>query len=230
MKKLIVTAFAGICALSVLAQGTISFNNFQSTVRFHVYAPNSASPSLIQIGNAATGDVPAGTTSWAGWQTIGQLGNGIKYGGNTTLASLLAAPGLNAAESSLQPAVSGGTTSFRSGTALLGGGILYGTTATFANLPADSTGGATLEMVAWDNSSGLYPTWALAKEAWLNGTIAAGVSGTQNLTATIGGSLTTSPFLPNSFRSFNLYMVPEPSSFALAGLGAAALLIFRRRK
>ena len=31
---------------------------------------------------------------------------------------------------------------------------------------------------------------------------------------------------------FNLYLVPipEPTSFALAGLGAAALLIFRRRK
>ena len=29
---------------------------------------------------------------------------------------------------------------------------------------------------------------------------------------------------------FNLYFVPEPSTFALAGLGAAALMIFRRRK
>ena len=28
----------------------------------------------------------------------------------------------------------------------------------------------------------------------------------------------------------NWYIVPEPSSFALAGLGAAALMIFRRRK
>jgi len=27
-----------------------------------------------------------------------------------------------------------------------------------------------------------------------------------------------------------LYVVPEPSTFALAGLGTAALLIFRRRK
>jgi hypothetical protein len=31
-------------------------------------------------------------------------------------------------------------------------------------------------------------------------------------------------------KSFSVSLVPEPSSFALAGLGAAAMLIFRRRK
>lgn len=37
---------------------------------------------------------------------------------------------------------------------------------------------------------------------------------------------------PNQAQGFNMvfYPVPEPSSMALAGLGAAALLIFRRRK
>ena len=46
---------------------------------------------------------------------------------------------------------------------------------------------------------------------------------------TIGGSVNT-PAEHCSPGSFNLYMVPEPSTFALAGLGAAALMIFRRRK
>jgi len=34
----------------------------------------------------------------------------------------------------------------------------------------------------------------------------------------------------NNFVSFSIDIVPEPSTFALAGLGAAAMLIFRRRK
>jgi hypothetical protein len=29
---------------------------------------------------------------------------------------------------------------------------------------------------------------------------------------------------------FNIYVVPEPSTFVLAGLGAAALMIIRRRR
>jgi hypothetical protein len=32
------------------------------------------------------------------------------------------------------------------------------------------------------------------------------------------------------FSVFNAVAVPEPSTFALAGLGLASLLIFRRRK
>ncbi len=40
----------------------------------------------------------------------------------------------------------------------------------------------------------------------------------------------TLPANMENFRSFNIYTVPEPSTFVLAGLGAASLLIFRRRK
>jgi len=37
-------------------------------------------------------------------------------------------------------------------------------------------------------------------------------------------------FNMTGFSGFNIANVPEPSTFALAGLGAAAMLIFRRRK
>jgi len=37
-------------------------------------------------------------------------------------------------------------------------------------------------------------------------------------------------FFMVNFSGFNIVPIPEPSTFALAGLGAAALLIFRRRK
>jgi len=77
----------------------------------------------------------------------------------------------------------------------------------------------------------LYPTWTEAAGAWQAGLIAAGHSAPIGITAV--GGLSPAPFLTQmgqNLTSFNLYFVPEPSSFALAGLGAAALLIFRRRK
>lgn len=37
-------------------------------------------------------------------------------------------------------------------------------------------------------------------------------------------------FVPGSWQTAPLVLVPEPSTFALVGLGSAALMIFRRRK
>lgn len=44
----------------------------------------------------------------------------------------------------------------------------------------------------------------------------------------LGGGLVTPPNMTN-LKSFTIDVVPEPSSLALLGLGAAALVIFRRR-
>jgi len=227
MKKLIVTAMAVASAASVFAQGTITLNNFTANSRTHIYAPSTTTPSLSLVGNSAT-DVPAGTTVYTGFSLIGASGLTGQYGAAGTMAELLAAPGLNQQASSLQPPVAGITTTFRTGAQA--GTTAAGVTSTFNNLTPDSSGGATLELVAWDDSSGNYSTWATASTAWMAGLIAAGESPLMNLTATIGGTLTTPPSLPAANQSFNLYFIPEPTSFALAGLGAAALLIFRRRK
>jgi len=216
MKKVILAAFALTTAASVFAQGTVVFNN-RSGATSHVWAGGNT-----QIrGNAATGDSPAGSTSYAGLVLIGSGGTVGQFGASTTLAQLLAAPGANQAESSLQPAIP--TTTFRTGT---GAGNIVGVTATLAGVPADSAV-ATLEMVAWDNSSGLYPTWAAASSHWLAGEIAGGTSGTFNVNS-VGGQSFPAATMDN-LRSFNIYVVPEPTTMALAGLGAAALIIFRRR-
>lgn len=224
MKKLILAAFALTTAASVFAQGTIFFNNRNSLGTSHVYAPLAPGSTVHQIGNGSA-DGPAGVTDWTGYTGIGLGGLNGLYGGSTTLAQLLAANGSNQSESSLTP--QGGTVTFRTGAAAQGF-TQTGFTDTLGNIPKDSAV-ATLEVVAWDNSSGLYSTWTLASAAWLNGLIAAGKSGTFNQLA-VGGDLNTPP--NTVFPSFNLYfnIVPEPSTFALAGLGAAALMIFRRRK
>ena len=226
MKSLAVLSAALFCARLLFAQGTIRFENrITGTLITYIYAPF---PSMVYLERhgAGSADIPSGTTDWSGFTRIGANGTGGQYGAATTLAVLLAAPGANAPESSLQPATP--TTSFRTGGAA---GNVVGTTATLSNVLPDAPV-ATIQMVAWDNSSGLYPTYAQALAAWTGQTfpyIAMGKSAPFNVN-NIGGQANEAPPLLG-LESFNLWFpTPEPSSFALVGLGAAALLIFRRRK
>jgi len=234
MKKLILAAFALTAAVGVFAQGTIQFNNRIATVGFlqttHIWGPSATAPGLSLIG-LGSNDNPSGTTPFGAASAMTMIGQGGRTGAGgyaTTFAQLIGATGLNQPESSLVPL--GQITTFRTGSSL--GGIAN-ITSTLTGTPgvAADAANATFEMVAWDNSSGLYPTWAQASVAWLGGQIAGGHSNPFNVSA-IGGGLNTPPLLNNmqQLQSFNLYSIPEPSSFALAGLGAAALLIFRRRK
>jgi len=222
MKKLILAAITLTSAASVFAQGTVTFNNrIANSATTHVYAGPAA-----RSGNTA-GDVPAGSTVYgAGYSLIGTIGG---MTASSTFAQLIGAPGSAAAESSLLPSAASGVTTFRTGA---GAGNIVQVTSTFANIAADAAV-ASFEMVVWDNSSGLYPTWTQASAAWGAGLIVAGRSAEFSI-ASIGGGNNSPPNIvsPNvgeGLQSFAIG-VPEPTSFALAGLGAAALLIFRRRK
>jgi len=208
MKKLTLVACALACAASAFAQGTVQFNNrVTGSLITYVYLGGN---SQIR-GNSAT-DTPTGNRDWTGY---------TKIAGSGFVAALLAANGSGQAESALQQAAP--TTTFRTGGAA---GNVASTTATLVGVPANASV-ATIEMVAWDNSSGLYSTWAQAFNAWQSGLIAAGTSGTFDV-SNIGGTQ-PAPVLAG-LQSFNIYTVPEPATMALVGLGAAAMLIFRRRK
>ena len=213
-------------------QGTIIFNNRISGAAVnqtgHVWGATSYT-SLIGLGS---NDSPAGTTPYApnGMSLIGAGGSGGRYGYRTTFAQLVGAIGKNMPESSLVPLA--GVTTFRTGSSL---GDVVAIDSTFVGNPASiDAPWATVMIVAWDNSSGLYSTWTQAYAAWQMGLISAGHSAAFNV-ANIGGTANPPPALtsagaPINGLSFNLWPVPEPSMFALAGLGAAALMIFRRRK
>jgi hypothetical protein len=220
MKKLTLITLALTCTAGAFAQGTVIFNNrVIGTVVTHVYGPRASSVTASQIGNGPN-DTVAGTTDWTGYTLIGTTGG---LGAATTFTTLLSANGANVPENLLLPVSQ--TTTFRTGGAA---GNVTGITATLGNVPADAAA-ATVEMVAWDNSSGLYPTWAQASLAWSFGLIAAGNSGPLNVFA-IGGTQNSAPSLVG-LQSFNIHIIaPEPTSFSLIGLGAAAMLIFRRRK
>jgi len=128
--------------------------------------------------------------------------------------------GTSATESSLVAQTA--TCSFRTGAAA--GFVASTLTITASNVASDAAG--FFELVAWDNSSGNYANWGAAKTAWQNGLIAAGESGA--IGATFGG--TGTPPALQGMPSFSIYVIPEPSTFALAGLGLAAMLVLRRRK
>lgn len=212
MKKLIVSSLAVACAFSVLAQGTISFNNGTPAngVSTRVYGPEDGNPALSLFGNTPA-QTPAGTQTYTG-----DLLTGDGYS-----AQLWAAVGADALESSLVPSLP--TTTFRTGSAA---GVVNLVTATFAGIPLDAPM-ATVQMRVWDNMGGTITTWEQAEAAWLAGAIAAGMSPTFNLAA-IGGQANTPPY-PVGLQSFNIYYIPEPSTFALLGLGALGMFLFRRK-
>jgi hypothetical protein len=116
---------------------------------------------------------------------------------------------------------SGITTAFGTGASA---GYFFGGVAT---LPGTTTGQSVfVQARAWDATGGAtdYATAANAPSGFI---------GESNIIPiTLGGSTTPPPFMVG-LDSFNLHPVapvPEPATFALAGLGAVALLLFRRRK
>jgi hypothetical protein len=236
MKNLLVGTVVILSAFSAFSQGTVVFS-LRSSGTSHVYAPLNGSDTVSIVGQATNDGVPSGTTSYGGRALIGANGLTGPYGAQTTLTSILGGPA-GAAESSLIPgalgtAIGGGTaTTFRTGVAAGANAAAF---ATFNNIALDANT-AVFEVVAWDNSSGLYSTWALGSTAWLVGLIAAGKSGLFTLHE-IGGNLNGPPPLyPTStssdtvaMQSFNLWWTPEPSTASLAGLGIGLCLWARRR-
>jgi hypothetical protein len=95
-----------------------------------------------------------------------------------------------------------GVTTFRTGSSL---GRVAAITSTLTNNPASvDAPWATVEIVAWDNSSDLYPTWTEASVAWMHGPIVGGHSAPFNV-ANIGGTQNTIPFL-TSARGANQWL------------------------
>lgn len=150
------------------AQGTVWFANriAGQTVNqtTHIWGPSATAPYLSLIG-LGSNDSPSGTTAfgWAsGMSLIGAHGSGGHLGYATTFAQLIGAVGINQPASSLVPV--GQVTTFRSGTSLGGLAAIIDTLTGNPGIPADAPY-ATFMIVAWDNSSGLLPTWTEAHAA-----------------------------------------------------------------
>ncbi|MBE0544087.1 MAG: PEP-CTERM sorting domain-containing protein [Verrucomicrobia bacterium] len=90
-------------------------------------------------------------------------------------------------------------------------------------------GGATawVQILAWDTTAGASYAAALASGM-------DNVYGFSGIFSVVTGNPNAeppgTPALLTGLESFSLVVVPEPSTIALAGLGLAGLLLFRRRK
>jgi len=207
MKKTLITLAAGLVAVGAFAQGTITFNSntTQSPINIDgALAPAGGNTRVTLYYATDTGSAaPAIDFSLAGWtETLDG------YPVTTAAPDVLAAAGR-----------------------VLGGIETANSAAPGANVWAI--------VVGWTGPS-VYNTFAEAyAAALLDPTVKIGLSGaawiqgTGNPTSSPAGTPVALANGVNGFQGLNLVSVtpvPEPSTFALAGLGLASLLIFRRRK
>jgi hypothetical protein len=224
MKKLIITAACVAAAVSGFAQGTVAFQNTVATT-FNLGANSVAA-------RVTTGTIQSQTLALGLQQTGANLSTGIidvgLFWSTTSFSS-----------------ISGGTLAGIENMNSTANGQLNGN-GSFAITGAGAATGDTvfLQVFAWDNSYGdsaAGAAAALAAGAWF-GSASAGVANTTY--GTLGTSISTvlgSPSPAPGTAIFStaagffgktvlLAQTPEPATLALGGMGAAALLLFRRRK
>jgi hypothetical protein len=215
MKKLLGIMTITALAASAFAQGTVSIGNQTGLVKQWT----SASDSTLM--NVAKGSgwveliaAPKGTSL-----TPLYTGPTTGFNYNTLAAFLTANPGW---------AVPINTTA-NPGPIGLGAGIFSNGNATINNITAGAQ--ADYIILGWTGTSATVDE---AITAWKAGTAMFGESAiATTATADPGATPPGVPvFLRPTFAGMTLSPigVPEPSTFALAGLGAAAMLILRRRK
>jgi hypothetical protein len=220
MKKLILTALLSASTLAAFGQGQINVDNlFKGSFVAPIFGVNPADPSHQQTGAAAnmTGTIPTGGTVYGGAALQGPGYSFGFYAGATSVNSLSGMQLLTV----LPFRTSTGANVLPAGTVLLAGGLA---------VPGISAGVAcNFIIAAWDNKGGTLTSYAQAFAAGADsGFSAVTTSGLLGGTDASNAVFT----VPNSvgFQSFSLVSVPEPGTLALAGLGAASLLLFRRKK
>lgn len=202
MKRLLLTAVLTVACVSAFAQGKVTFGNDAN----HLITFSTDNAHLTALYSSFNG------------LAVPQSG-AINMGLFT--AELLA--GTTAGNMTVVSSVNGAAAGFNDGR-------IPNTTVTLAGIPSGAP--AFFEVRLFETLAG---TWAATQTGpgrtlWMQASTAV-------FTVTPGG------FLPNPITSSTLSTwangpvplgtldaIPEPSTFALAGLGAAAMLIFRRRK
>jgi len=214
MKKILVTTLvAAALVTSALAQGSVTMG-----------ASATKNPISYTLDGTTIVKVPVSSPGIATIPGYGNLNVGLYSAPvGTPLSFVAGVPDLSAASpwrlqtSPLLQTITGTPGTMLSTAVTLGSGtagsdvqlVVVGWTGTAADFATAASQGA---LLGWAGS-----TLSTGGMGWQNPT------GTALLPAVVSRTATT-------FNGLVLAPIPEPSTFALAGLGAAALLIFRRRK
>jgi hypothetical protein len=203
MKKTIIALLALSAAASVFAQGTIVYyNRVTGSIVAPVYAPEAPGSTVSKTGNT-TGGFPAGTQTYAGAALAG-----------TGFTAQLWAGAEGTAEGSLA-VVPGSNKDFRTGGFA---GAINNSGGVIA-IPGVGEGSkAALQLRVWDNAGGTITSYDNAV-----------IRGKSPVFTSLPLGLLAAPPNMVGLLSFNIYTVPEPSTFALLGLGALGMLVFRRK-
>jgi uncharacterized membrane protein len=215
MKQLLITALAATAAAAVYGQGTIFVDNTANTGVYNGNGGTTANPVysalVTQNGLIFTTDpteTEAAVTKSGSSTLIGDDFSWALYGGSSASSLSLIAS--------------------QTGSSISGDNYFYGEiqdqNGSSFQVPGVAVGAtAYLELYVWEGNT--YSTYAAA----LAGGDYTGVSGVFS-NATGGSGTPPGPGANLDGLPDVLLTVPEPTSMALAALGGASLLLFRRKK
>jgi len=222
MKKLLLTSTL-VCATvaASFGQGSLFFaNNFgKTTWRAPDYGPQAGNASANLYGNGAAAAPTPGTVTYTGPLLAGTGWDIAFYAGPTTATSYNS-PGMTLLTLETAYSTTAALAGFTASVASLSvPGVLPGSLANYQVFTWSYTG---------LNSSDLTATQALAD--WAAGNIALGQTPIETTTAGLGGGSVVGP--NTTYQSYNVSVqtTPEPATLALVGLGAAGMLLIRRKK